>query len=94
LRESVTAFGQLEVEGHRTLVAVEILHVEPVARPAHVFVGIHTRRRLDLDHVGAEVGELLLAGGAGAHARQIQNPVFRKRGRRRQMWHGCAASTE
>ena len=69
--EDVLGLGQLEVERHRALVAVQVLHVRPVARTAHVLVRIRARRRFDLDHVGAEVGELAHTTRTGAHARQV-----------------------
>jgi hypothetical protein len=62
---------QLEVERHRALVAVQVLHVGAVARAAHALVRIDPGRRLDLDDVGAEVGELAHAGRSRAHARQV-----------------------
>jgi hypothetical protein len=77
--EDRAAFGLLEVERHRALVAVQVLHVETVARPAHG-VELHRGRKLDLDHVGAEVGELLDAGGTCAHAREVEHTDARERG--------------
>jgi hypothetical protein len=58
---------------HRPLVAVQVLHVRAVARPPHGLVRVDTRGRLDLDHVGAEVGELAYAGGAGANAGEVED---------------------
>ena len=75
--EHALGFGQLEVEGHRTLVAVQVLHVRAEARPAHCFVRVDSRGRLDLDHVGAEVGELAHAGRAGPDAREIEDAEAR-----------------
>jgi len=76
-----------EVERDRALVAVQVLEVGAVARSAHVFVRVHAGRRLDLDHVGAEVGELLDAGRAGAHACEIDDPEARERGGRGDSGH-------
>src|SRR6185503_10011382 len=54
-RQDLARLRDLEVERQRALVAVQVLHVRPVARPAHALVRVHARRRLDLDHVRAEV---------------------------------------
>jgi hypothetical protein len=62
---------ELEIQGHRALVAVQVLHVGAVARAAHALVRIDPRRRFDLDHVGAEVGELAHAARARAYPRPV-----------------------
>ena len=68
------AFGG-EVEADRALVAVDadeiggVLVVEGRAPVAHLVAG----GRLDLDHVGAVVGEDLRAIGAAEHAREIDH---------------------
>ncbi len=67
---------------------MQVLHVRAVARPAHALVRVDPRRRLDLDHVGAEVGELPHAGRAGAHARQVENPEARQARWTRRCRHG------
>jgi hypothetical protein len=52
-------FRALEVERHRLLVAVQVLEVEAVPAAAHrIGVAAWFGRLLDLDHVGAPVGEL------------------------------------
>ena len=70
----------LEVEGHRALVAVQILEVEAVARRVAVDVGA----RLDLDDAGSHVGELPDAGRSRARAGEIDDGV----GGERQCVHG------
>jgi hypothetical protein len=72
------ALGQLEVQRHRALVAVQILKIRAVARPAHTLVRVHARRRFDLDHVRAKIGELLDTGRAGANARQVEHAKARE----------------
>src|SRR4051812_9852613 len=62
-----------EVERQRPLVAVQVLHVVAVPRPAHGLVRIEAGRALDLDHVGPEVGQDARAGRTGAHAGQIEH---------------------
>ena len=76
----------LEVEDDRALAAVGELEPQPLAvalvAPRHraqaVAVGA-----LDLDHVGAEVGEVAGAVGAGDHRRQVEHADVgeRERGR-------------
>jgi hypothetical protein len=70
-REDLPRLGQLEVERHGAFVAVQVLHVGTVARPAHAFVRIDAGGRFDLEDIGAEIGELLDAGGAGPNAREV-----------------------
>ena len=67
----------LQVDRDRALVAVQVLHVGAVARAADQ-VRAQPLRGFDLDHVGAEVGELLHAGGAGADLRQVQHAKVRE----------------
>ena len=65
-----TPVGVLEVEGEAALVAVQVLEVGPVPRPAQPAVALGG---FDLDHLGAPVGELAHRRGSGAHARQIED---------------------
>ena len=44
----------------------------------------HRRRHLDLDDLGAPVGELAHGGRSGAHARQVEDGEMREGGRG---WH-------
>ena len=75
-----SAFGG-EVEADRALVAVDadeigrVLFVEGRAPVAHLVAC----GRLDLDHVGAVVGEDLRAIGAAEHAREIDHAQARHR---------------
>src|SRR5262249_23856941 len=73
----------LEVEGDRALVAVQVLEVGTVARAAGGVAGpFQLGRRLNLDDVGAPVGELAHAGRARAYPGQVQDgePLKRARG--------------
>ena len=72
LHEDRPAVGLLQVERDRPLVAVQILEIRPVARPAHVALG-DAGRHLDLDAVGAPIGEIANGGRAGAHPRQVEH---------------------
>src|SRR5690606_37583601 len=71
--EDVETLRRLEIERHRPLVAVQVEHVVALARTAHALVAIDTGRRLDLDHVGTEIGENPAAVRTGAHAGQVEN---------------------
>src|SRR5215510_4974506 len=59
------ALGGLDVERHAALVAMQIVEVGPVARPAERLAARRIRRQLDLDDVRAPIGELAHTGGAG-----------------------------
>ena len=62
----------LQVERDAALVAVQVLEVGALARAARSLAAALVRRHLDLDDVGAPVGELAHAGRAGAHAGQVE----------------------
>ena len=70
--KNLGAFRLLEIEGDAALVAVQILKIRSVARPAHV-AALDSLRQLDLDDVGAPVRKLAHARRAGADAGQIQH---------------------
>ena len=57
-QEYLAALVGLEVQRHRPLVAMEVLEVEAMALAGHHRSRILSGRRLDLDHIGAPVGEL------------------------------------
>ena len=69
-RETLRRF---QIERHAAFVALKILEVGAFARTARPLAFREMRRRLDLDDVGAPVGELAHAGRPRAHARQIEN---------------------
>src|SRR5262245_2999851 len=69
--ENLAAPGGLEIEGHRALVAMQVLEIEPVARRIAVDIGAG----FDLDDPGAHVCELPYAGGAGACSGEIDDGV-------------------
>src|SRR6185436_8063069 len=75
--KDLAALRCLEVERNRALVAMQVLEIRPVARAAHVLVA----RRLDLDHVGAEIRELAHAARTGPHSRQVEHPKAGEGGR-------------
>src|SRR5262249_45481348 len=58
----------------RALVAMQVLEVEPVSRRVALDVG----PRLDLDHVGAHLGELAHRGRARAGTGEIQDGIGRE----------------
>jgi hypothetical protein len=76
LQQHLAALGPGEIERDRALVAVDAGEVGrdalPVERraPGARLVAL---RRLDLDHVGAMVGQHLPAVGTAQHARQVDN---------------------
>ncbi len=74
--EGGEAFGRLQIERHAALVAMQVLKVAALARPAHRL--FDAGRRLDLDDIGAPVGELAHAGRARAHAGEIEHREPRK----------------
>ena len=65
--------GVLQIEGHAPLVAVEVLVVGSMARPAHGVADVERHRRLDHHRIGAPIGELAHGGRARAGPRQIQH---------------------
>ena len=72
--QDVQGAGLFEVQGHRALVAVDVLEVAAAAVGGkHGFIGINARRGFDADDVCAEIGEHAHAIGAGANARQVQD---------------------
>ena len=61
---------RFQVERQAALVAVQVLEIGAMARPP---APRRARRRFDLDHLGAPVGQLAHRGRTGAHARQVQH---------------------
>ena len=76
--EDRLALGALEVERQRTLVAMQVLEVEAVALAAHG-VDVVVGGRLDLDDVGAPVGELASCGWAGTVCGEVEDAQVRER---------------
>jgi hypothetical protein len=64
---------RFEIEGQAALVAVQVLEIRPVARPAHRLARTGFGRCLDLDHPGAPIGKLTHRGRTGAHPRQVEH---------------------
>src|SRR5664279_3620861 len=74
--EDIHALGMLGIDRYRTLAAVEHGEIQAVGvgnvaqLPARDVAGART---LDLDHVGAHVGEQLGAGRPRLHVREVEN---------------------
>src|SRR5688572_7229048 len=68
---------------------MQILEVGALARPAHAFAALLVRRHLDLDDIGAPVGELPHAGGAGPDPGEVEDGEARKRLGSLRKRHGC-----
>src|SRR6185437_15978611 len=64
---------RFQIECHAAYVAYKHLEVGTFARATRTLTVGEMRRRLDLDDVGAPVGELAHAGRARSHARQIED---------------------
>ena len=70
-----------QVERDAALVAVQVLEVGTVAGAADRVAAFQPFRRLDLDHVGAPIGELARASRARAHPRQVEHRQLAERSR-------------
>jgi hypothetical protein len=80
--EERDAGGRLQIQGQRALVAVEVHEVGAVARAAHRLAFLQRLRHLDLDDVGAPVGELADRGRARPDPREVEHDEARERHRR------------
>ena len=65
--------GILQVERHRPLVAVQVLEIRAMARPARLLAGGILYQGVDLDDVGAPIRELAHAGRPGADAGEVEH---------------------
>src|SRR4029453_5380559 len=65
--------GVLQVQRHGALVAVQILEIRAVARAAGLFPAGILQQRIDLDDIGAPVGELAHAGRSGTDAGEVEH---------------------
>ena len=63
------------------LVAMQVLEIAAVASAADRVAAFQPLRRLDLDDIGAPVGELARAGGPRPHPRQVEHRQMIERGR-------------
>jgi hypothetical protein len=63
----------LQVKRYRSFVAVQILEIRAMARPTGLLAGDVIRQGVDLDVVGAPIGELAHAGRSGAGAGEIEH---------------------
>src|SRR5215510_7225713 len=92
--EDLLALGMLGVDGDRTLVAVEHGEIEAVG--AFDVAQLATRDiahagPLDLDHVGAHIGEQLRAGRARLHVGEIEDAHAVERLAGLAVWFGAGA---
>ena len=71
--EHLEALRVLQVERHRALVAVQILEVRAMARAARLLAGRVLQQRIDLDDIGAPVGELPHAGRPRTDAGEVEH---------------------
>ena len=85
LEEDRLALRRLEVDRDAALVAVEVVVARPRARHAPRLVA--AVRVLDLDHVGAEIGEDERRRRPGDDVPQLENAQARER-----QWCGCRIS--
>ena len=79
LKENPLAVIGLQIQGHRPLVTMQVLEVEPVARPAEPLAAAGLRRFLDLDHVGTPIGKLPNAGRSRTYAGEVEHLEAGKR---------------
>ncbi len=80
LKKDCLAFLGLQVERQAALVAVQVLEIKPVApRAGDIASGL--ARLLDLDHIGAPIGELADRSRPGPGMTQIENGVAGERQR-------------
>ena len=70
--EDLLAFRLLQIERQAALVAMKVLEVEAVALAAELLLAI-AEHGLDLDDIGAPIGEMAHAGRAGTGARQVDH---------------------
>jgi hypothetical protein len=90
LRDPLT-LGPRDIQRDRALVAVHTDEIRTLLRTRHVGRGEAARvvtgaGALDLDHVGAEIGQHLRAGRSGQHARQVEHAQSTQRSRGK--WSG------
>src|SRR5947209_5748092 len=69
----------LEVQRHAALVALQILEIRPVSRPAKRITALEAFGHFDLNDVGAPISELAHGRRAGAHAGEVENANAGKR---------------
>ena len=76
--EQFQAFGGLQVEGNALLVAVQVLEIGTQAWATERVIAFHGLGKLDLDGVGAPVGQLPHTGRPGPHPGEVQYGESRK----------------
>jgi hypothetical protein len=69
---------RLQVERDAALVAMQVLEIGPVARAPQGFADIQVLGQLDLDDIGAPIGQLANGRGTGADTRQVEDSEARK----------------
>ena len=68
-----SSLGRFEVERNAAFVAMQVLEIRAVARTTQTFRRFQVFGELDLDDIGAPIGQLAHGSRAGAHAGQIEN---------------------
>ena len=71
--EDFEAFRVLQVEGHRALVAVQVLEIGAMARAAGLLAAAILQQGIDLDDIGAPIRQLPHAGRPGADAGEVKH---------------------
>ena len=71
--EGLKSPGVLQIERHCPLVAVQVLEIRTMARPARLLAAGVLYQGVDLDDVGAPIGELAHAGRPGADAGKVEH---------------------
>ena len=71
--EDLEPLGVFQVQRHCALVAVQILEIRTVPRPARLIAATILQQRVDLDDVGAPISQLAYAGRPGADAGEIEH---------------------
>jgi hypothetical protein len=76
--EDLEALRLLQVERHRSLVAVQVLEVRAVPRPTHLLAAGLLQQCIDLDDVRTPIRQLPHAGRAGPDAGEIEHGKARQ----------------
>ena len=87
--QHLRARGRPQVQAQAALVAVQVLEVGALARATRPLAAGQRLGQLDLDDVGAPVGQLAHRGRAGPHLGQVDHPEPLERTRRRFEGHAA-----
>jgi hypothetical protein len=99
LANDLLPLGSRDIDGQRALVAVGAQEIGGLARRLAIAVGqprrppaarvVAAAGPLDLDYLGAEVGQQLTGPGAGENARQVEHAQMRQRAAAFRFETGC-----